>query len=270
MGSKGGEGVYQRIISWIPPHDVYVEPFAGLAAVWRYKRPARRSILIDLDAAALDRIGDEAGCLDRIGDEAGCLDRIGDGRGDVETFVGDGVDYLRRMRPNGQRVFVYCDPPYLRETRRDPDRDYYLNDWSREDHEAFLPVVAGLGCPVLVSGYWSDLYAEALAGWAVERFPATTRAGPAEEVLWANYARPDSLHDYRFIGSTFPERWRIHKRQRNWVKALGRMAPVERRAMLSAIVEAYGADVGGELLGSTTSAVMATIDLLGGGGSRAL
>jgi len=28
-GGKNGQGVYQRIISLIPPHDVYVEPFVG-------------------------------------------------------------------------------------------------------------------------------------------------------------------------------------------------------------------------------------------------
>jgi len=226
VGSKGGEGVYQRIISWIPPHDVYIEPFAGLAAVWRHKRPARRSILIDLDPGALDQIGEDAGEL-----------------GVVETIVGDGVEYLRRMRPNGERVFVYCDPPYLRSARRDGERDYYRHDWTLDDHQAFLDLVVELPCSVLVSGYWSKLYAARLAGWSTDHFPTGTRGGPAEEWLWANYPRPDELHDYRYLGATWPERWRIRKRQRNWMRALSRMPALERRAMLAAIVEGYGEDV---------------------------
>lgn len=52
-GGKSGAGVYQRIINEIPPHDVYIEPFLGGAAVMRLKRPAGRSIGIDLDVDAL-------------------------------------------------------------------------------------------------------------------------------------------------------------------------------------------------------------------------
>lgn len=32
VGSKNGNGVWQRIVCWVPPHDLYVEPFAGSAA----------------------------------------------------------------------------------------------------------------------------------------------------------------------------------------------------------------------------------------------
>jgi len=52
VGPKGGAGVFQRVISWIPPHRIYCEPFAGEAAVFRNKRPARRSILIDVNPGA--------------------------------------------------------------------------------------------------------------------------------------------------------------------------------------------------------------------------
>jgi hypothetical protein len=35
VGSKGGAGVAQPIISLMPPHELYIEAFAGLAAVDR-------------------------------------------------------------------------------------------------------------------------------------------------------------------------------------------------------------------------------------------
>jgi len=38
-GSKGGAGVAQRIVTLMPPHELYIEAFAGLAAVGRLKRP---------------------------------------------------------------------------------------------------------------------------------------------------------------------------------------------------------------------------------------
>jgi hypothetical protein len=53
-GGKNGAGVYQTIISQMPPHEVYIEPFLGGAAIMRLKRPARLNIGVDLDIAALD------------------------------------------------------------------------------------------------------------------------------------------------------------------------------------------------------------------------
>jgi len=48
-GGKAGAGVSQRIINLMPPHDVYIEPFLGDAAVMRAKRPARLNVGCDLD-----------------------------------------------------------------------------------------------------------------------------------------------------------------------------------------------------------------------------
>src|SRR5438128_6058115 len=56
VGSKGGAGVWQRIISEMPPHDFYVEAFAGTGQVLLHKRPARASIAIDGDAPVCARL----------------------------------------------------------------------------------------------------------------------------------------------------------------------------------------------------------------------
>ena len=48
-GGKAGDGVYQRLISLMPPHEVYIEPFLGGGAIMRHKRPALLNIGIDLD-----------------------------------------------------------------------------------------------------------------------------------------------------------------------------------------------------------------------------
>ena len=52
VGSKGGAGVWQRIISEMPPHSVYVEPFVGKGIVALNKKPAPSTIVIDADPAA--------------------------------------------------------------------------------------------------------------------------------------------------------------------------------------------------------------------------
>lgn len=47
-GSKGGAGVWQRIISEMPPHELYVEAFAGTGQVLLKKRPARASLALTM------------------------------------------------------------------------------------------------------------------------------------------------------------------------------------------------------------------------------
>jgi site-specific DNA-adenine methylase len=48
-GGKGGPGIYQRIISLMPPHDVYIEAFVGGGNLLTRKRQASSSIVIDAD-----------------------------------------------------------------------------------------------------------------------------------------------------------------------------------------------------------------------------
>lgn len=51
-GGKAGQGTFQKIINLMPPHEAYIEPFLGDAAVMRVKRPARLNIGLDLDSAS--------------------------------------------------------------------------------------------------------------------------------------------------------------------------------------------------------------------------
>jgi len=54
-GGKDGAGVAQRLINEIPPHEVFVSTCLGDCAVMRRKRPAARSVGIDLDEGVLRR-----------------------------------------------------------------------------------------------------------------------------------------------------------------------------------------------------------------------
>jgi hypothetical protein len=220
-GGKNLAGVYQRIINLIPPHEVYVEPFCGSAAIYRHKRAAGRSILIDRDPGAIAALGE----------------RIRETRPQPELLLDDGIRWLteHRTRLDG-KCFVYCDPPYLPSSLR--SRQRYLCGMDESDHRELLNVLRRLECGVMLSGYHSALYTEFLADWRTISFPVITRGGVmATECLWMNYPTPLELHDYRCLGRNFRERERFRRQQRRWARRLAAMDDLQRRALYSALAD---------------------------------
>ena len=211
-GGKGGSGVYQTIINQMPPHRVYIEPFLGSARVMRAKLPADRNIGIDLNG---EMIAQARKLLPS-----------------TELTSGDGIGFLERFKWAGGEL-VYCDPPYLMETRSSK-RPVYKFEVTH--HQRLLNVVKRLPCYVIVSGYWSELYSHELKAWRVVTYQAMTRGGKqATEVLWCNFPEPVELHDYRYLGRGFRERERIKRKKSRWVKKLAEMPTLERYAILAAI-----------------------------------
>ena len=103
---------------------------------------------------------------------------------------------------------------------------------------ALLALALGLPCMVMISGYWSELYADLLTGWRAVGFLTRDRAGNwREERVWMNYPEPVALHDYRFLGDDFRERERIRRKRLRWRRRLARMDVLERRAILAEIRE---------------------------------
>lgn len=70
---------------------------------------------------------------------------------------------------------IYCDPPYLHETRT--AKKVYDFEMSRDDHEAMLLEVAETTAKVFVSGYRSTLYDEALSDWTRHEFDMPNHSG---------------------------------------------------------------------------------------------
>jgi site-specific DNA-adenine methylase len=218
-GGKSGAGVYQTIISQIPPHTVYIEPFSGSAAIARFKAPAARTILIDLDPEALANL-------------------TGEVLPDWTLIQGDGLEYLRKRRWEGNE-FVYCDPPYLLETRSTKKAIYRHEFCTQAQHLEMLTLLQAIPAKIMISGYRSALYDDILRKWRVITYRSMTRGGTvATEYLWMNYSEPMMLHDYRYLGKNFRERERIKRKQTRWKRRLVMMNALERAAMLSAMVDA--------------------------------
>lgn len=236
-GAKNGAGVYQTIINLMPPHDVYIEPFLGGGAILRQKRPARLNIGVDLDAAVIARFNDEAADTAKSHDPTGSTATNGDARSRFQFRRSDGLAFLRSYPFTGSEL-VYCDPPYMHETRGRTDLCRYEMD--DRQHAALLDIIKALPCRVMISGYWMKRYAAALKKWNSASFEAMTRAGrTATEWLWFNFPEPVALHDYRYLGEDFRERERIKRKKQRWVNRLRIMPTLERRALLNAITEAW-------------------------------
>lgn len=211
-GGKNGAGTYQRIINLIPPHRVYIEPFAGSAAILRHKRPAQASVAIDLDEAAVDEL---SGTLEGI---PGC-----------SIFHGNGIVYLEKYAWVGDE-FVYCDPPYLMQTRT--SGKMYNEEMTDADHIRLLDVLLWkVPAPVMLSGYKSEMYREALVNWHRIDFQAMTRGGLRNESLWLNYRPPALLHDDSYLGENFRERERIKRKRKRWAAKFEALPVAERGAI---------------------------------------
>jgi len=214
-GKKGGAGVWQSIINQIPPHDVWIEAFAGSGQVTRHKKPApAASIVMDVDAEVIAAWQGVPG---------------------VTAICADARTWLPAYPWTGREV-LYCDPPYLRSVRSCP-RDYYRHEFASEaEHAKLLKILRALPCKVIISGYSSPLYARTLHGWRVVTFQTVNRRGSkVTECLWLNFPEPFALHDYRFLGRNFRERERIKRKKTRWLAKLSKMAMLERAAILDAV-----------------------------------
>ena len=217
VGSKAAPGTYHRIINQIPPHRIFIEPFAGRATIARLMRPSAETILIDKAPRP----------------ELATLVRA---RQACHVIAGDGARFLAQYRFRGDE-FVYADPPYLLRTRQ--GREYYPHEMTDADHERLLRVLLGLNVRVALSGYRSALYDERLATWRRIEWQAMTRGGTkATEVLWLNYPPPTTLHDYRYVGDHWRDRERLRRKTARAVADLMSMPVLERAALFSAMVDA--------------------------------
>ena len=211
-GGKGG--VFHRLISLMPPHEVYIESHLGNGAVMRRKRPAKRNIGIEIDSKVIQMWNND--------------DQI-----DIELIHGDAISFLIGYRYTGKEL-IYCDPPYLRETRK-KYASLYKYEYTFNQHKELLEVLKILPCNIMISGYQSTLYSEILKDWHTESFQAATSNGVATEWVWMNYLSPLELHDYRYLGDNFRQRERIKNKKNRWIKRLNKMSARDRQVLLNAI-----------------------------------
>jgi DNA adenine methylase len=211
FGSKATSGLCQAIIALMPPHDTYIESHLGGGAIMQRKPPALRNIGIDRDQRALERFR----CPYPVERIHGCAHRF------LATY-----DYRGRE-------LVYCDPPYLKETRT--SGRCYRFDYEEQDHLELLGLLKKLPCQVIVSGYPSALYDQWLAGWESLELQVMNQGGVRTEKVWFNF-RCERVHWARYAGKNHTERQRIKRKAENWARRYRALPPGERLAVLAALM----------------------------------
>ena len=211
FGSKATSGLCQAIIALMPPHDTYIESHLGGGAIMQRKPPALRNIGIDRDQRALEKFR----CPYPVERVHGCAHR-----------------FLAKYDYRG-RELVYCDPPYLKETRT--SGRCYRFDYEEQDHLELLGLLKKLPCQVIVSGYPSALYDQWLAGWESLELQVMNQGGVRTEKVWFNF-RCERVHWARYAGKNHTDRQRIKRKAENWARRYRSLPPGERLAVLAALM----------------------------------
>lgn len=91
-------------------------------------------------------------------------------------------------RFNFENVLIYCDPPYMLNTRHGKQYRYEMD---ASDHEHLLALLLAHKGPVIISGYETELYNNTLAKW--HRYETTAYSqvcSKKKEIVWMNYDPP--------------------------------------------------------------------------------
>jgi DNA adenine methylase len=215
LGAKSASGAFQAVIGSMPPHDVYIEAFAGSGAVMRAKPDCGRSIAVDLDGTVFNKFKWPE---------------------NVEQVCTDAIAYLAEFDyARSGRVLIYCDPPYVHATRT--SRKRYRYEMADADHRRLMGVLRSLPCSIVVSGYPSSLYDELLGDWRRREFQVMTRGGVRTECLWMNYAHTSTRMLSKFVGRDFGDRQRIKRKVERWRRRFAGMPSSERNVVLAALLD---------------------------------
>ncbi len=106
----------------------------------------------------------------------------------VTIMSRDARDVITRF--DSKETLIYCDPPYVHESRKDARA--YRHEMNDEDHEQLAELLNNVKGKVALSGYDCKLYTKLYKGWRTERRTqmlqcSRDKTQSREEVLWMNY-----------------------------------------------------------------------------------
>ena len=88
---------------------------------------------------------------------------------------------------------IYCDPPYVHETRHPSSRKVYGIEMTATDHRRLAETLSACKAKIVLSGYHSELYDQLYCDWRTVEFEIPNHAAGGrtkarkQEVLWINW-----------------------------------------------------------------------------------
>ncbi len=106
---------------------------------------------------------------------------------DAQIESMDAVDLIEQH--NDSDTLIYCDPPYVSSSLVDK---HYQYDFSIDDHCRLLRAIKKHSGPVMISGYYSELYAKELSDWSqitqkTKVGITTEKKSDRTEIVWCNF-----------------------------------------------------------------------------------
>jgi site-specific DNA-adenine methylase len=216
VGSKGGSGQYQAILSRFAKAETYLVPFIGSGQI--YRRLPEDSWVFSSD---IDENVVRAWNNGKLTDEPVELSHW-------FTFLENHKEWWVGFNS----VSVYCDPPYHFDTRTHKG-GYYAHEWNHGHHERFLLYIKNYPAQVMISHPINELYSSILQQWHCHEYTYQCRRGTRNDAIWTNYDPATvELATYEHIGSDYTDRQRIKRKRSNIVRKLNELPFHERMAVL--------------------------------------
>jgi DNA adenine methylase len=109
----------------------------------------------------------------------------------VEILSQPAIEAIQRF--DNPDALIYCDPPYLHETRAPNSRDVYGIEMTEQEHYGLGEVLKRCTSKVVISGYPSELYEYVFKSWRRIEFDIANHAAGGRmksrkrETLWLNW-----------------------------------------------------------------------------------
>jgi DNA adenine methylase len=109
----------------------------------------------------------------------------------VEILSQPAIEAIQRF--DNPDALIYCDPPYLHETRDPNSRDVYGVEMNEQEHYELGKVLKKCASKVIISGYPSELYEDMFTSWRRIEFDIANHSAGGRlksrkrETLWMNW-----------------------------------------------------------------------------------
>ncbi|MHC4743104.1 MAG: DNA adenine methylase [Planctomycetota bacterium] len=153
------------------------QSFGGRGTSWSYTtKRARGGMAGDVNAwwTAIDQLPEIVDRLRR-----------------VQILSQPAIDAIRRF--DDPEALIYCDPPYLHQTRAPNSTNVYGVEMTEESHCELGEVLNACSAKIVISGYPSSLYQNIFKDWRRVEFDIANHAAGGRtkarkrETLWVNW-----------------------------------------------------------------------------------